>query len=222
VSTTEQLTDPQVAAEMERLGVKELLHFTTNIGLVGILDDGEVLSRARLPASKHLANVYPPNAKVRYDKDWLDHVNLSISRINLRYYDASERWHAHEDLWWCVLSFAPEIAAHRGVSFATTNNRYSNCRQTAGLQGLRALWADSILQYTDRQGREHRADRTDSHARCWPTCRQAEVLYPDGVSTRWLRRVYVVNELHEDIASVATELLDTPKVPIEVRPDVFR
>jgi hypothetical protein len=198
-------------------GVREILHFTTNVGLVGILGDEKLLARSELPAERHLVNVYRTNAKVRYDKVWVDHVNLSLSRINAKFFGASRAWHHNRDVWWCVLAFDPVIASHPEVKFATTNNRYSGCRRRSGIEGLRALWAPKVHQYEGMW-----AERTPQHQRAWPTCRQAEVLYPIAVSTEFLRCVYVVSEMHGDIAETNVDVLGHAPIPVEVRPDVFR
>jgi hypothetical protein len=205
-----------VQTVLERQEIEEIVHFTTNVGALGTLADRRLLSRAQLPTQKHLVNVYPPNARIRYDTFHLDYVNLSVSRINRRFFDASSSWHRNEDVWWCVLSFDPEIATHDGVQFATTNNRYSGCQRAAGAEGLEALFAERIHQYEDRW-----VTRSETSPRRWPTCRQAEVLYPGAVSTEHLRGIYVVNDAHHDVAAGWCELVGHGNVPVEVRPAVF-
>lgn len=124
---------PEILAAAEERGVQNVVHFTTNAGLVGILASGAVKSRERLPDDKHLEHVYQPNALIRKDTPWLDYVNLSIERINRWMFDSSTAWHATEGKFWVVLSFAPDILAHRGVVFTTTNNIYPTCRRAEGL-----------------------------------------------------------------------------------------
>ena len=46
-----------------------------------------------------------PNCAVRYDRDHLDYVSLSISRVASLINISTTRWHGSKDLWWCVLSF---------------------------------------------------------------------------------------------------------------------
>jgi hypothetical protein len=201
---------------LRRRGIREILHFTTNLGAVGVLDDRELLARARLPREKHLGNVYRPNARIRYDKAWLNYVNLSISRINRRFFQASTTWHWARDVWWCVLAFDPIVAAHDGVHFATTNNFYSGCIQAAGAAGLEALFGPRIHQYENRY-----VTRPEGHPRHLPTCRQAELLYPQALSTRYLRRICVVSDVHADIAAGWCDLVGHDDVPVEVLPVVF-
>ena len=196
-------------------GIEELLHFTTNKGITGILGDGEVLPRSQLPTEKHLVNVYPPNARTRYDVAHLDFVNLSITRINRRFFDFSSNWHRHEDVWWCVLAFDPVIATHDGVQFASTNNMYSGCEHATGGAGLDALFAERVRQYEGRY--EHR--RPD-HPANWPTDRQAEVLYPGPLSTDYLRSIYVLSDAHHDVIATNADIYGR-QVVVEVRPGVL-
>lgn len=213
-----------VADVVARLGITEVLHFSTNQGLTGILAEGAVLSRERLPESKYLEHVYKPNASVRKDRAWLDYVNLSISRINTEFFGHSTRWHANQDLWWCALAFDPAIMSHKGVVFATTNNIYTGCQHAGGAAGLEALFAPSVERWPGNLAR-----RTPGMLEAWTTCHQAEVLYPGRLSCDHLCRVYVATGPHADIAAATCEvLMSTPtgsdkhgRIPVEVRPDVF-
>jgi hypothetical protein len=198
--------------------IREVLHFTTNQGLLGILYSGTVKSRARLPEEKKLEYIYRPNAAFRKDTAWLDYVNLSIGRINSQFFDvAAGRWHRDRDVWWCILSFDPVILTHEGVHFTTTNNIYPAARRGTGEAALKALFAQSVHgRYSER------IDRPASLSAAFPTCEQAEVLYPGEVSIQFLRRVYVAR--HEDHDELCGQFAALGLTPLEaaVQPDVFR
>lgn len=184
-------------------GIVELLHFTTNRGLVGVLAKKALLSRFELPKEKYLESVLHVNAAIRpessafFDKsqNWLDYVNLSISEINARYFQVSKRWHINSDVWWCILAFDSRIMTHDGVEFATTNNSYDRCVRQGGVDGLEALFAPCI------QRKAAWSVVRGLRQPCLPTCEQAEVLYPKAVSTDFLRRIYVREDDHHDQAS---------------------
>jgi hypothetical protein len=199
-------------------GITEVLHFTTNKGLVGILYSGVVKPRARLPEEKTLEHIYTPNAAFRKDVAWLNHVNLSIGRINSQFFEVSAgRWHRDKDIWWCILSFDPIILTHDGVCFTTTNNIYPATRRGRGEVGLKALFEQVVYA---RYGA--RIDRPSNLELSFPTCEQAEVLYPGDLSTRFLRKVYVAR--HEDHDDVCGQLaaLGLPPLDTVVEPKVFR
>jgi hypothetical protein len=202
-------------------GITEILHFSTNHGLTGILAEGAVISRMRLPRSKYLEHVYKPNAKVRRDGPWLDYVNLSVSRLNTTYFEHSNRWHQSEDVWWCALSFDPLVLEEDGVLFATTNNMYSGCRRKGGAAGLEALFASRITCWSGKS-----IERPSDMPTAWPTDRQAEALYPAAVSTQHLQRIYVATGSHHDIAASSLDILlpkesRTHRVSIVIAPEIF-
>lgn len=217
-------------------GIVEVQHVTTNTGLLGMLASGSILSRQRLPEEKYIEHVYEPNAQVRKDKAWLDYVNLSMSKINTEFFGHAERWHAHRDIWWCVLALDPTILEHDGVVFATTNNIYTGVTRGTGGEGLEALFADRVVRWHGNV-----ATRPESKPNELTTCHQAEVLYPEQVDISWLRRVYVATPEHADIVGAQIEVLasgssaqggaaEADRLPIDadqqaglivVRPEVF-
>lgn len=183
--------------------IERVLHFTTNRGLVGTLASRSLLSRHRLPHEKYLEHVLHVNAANRpeaaadFDKsqNWLDFVNLSISEINRRFLLVSKRWHNNSDVWWCILAFDPGIMTHDHVTFATTNNSYDLCERNAGVEGMEALFAQRIqCKYGWTVSRGLRPTYLT-------TCEQAEVLYPEALSTDYLRCIYVEEDDHHDRAS---------------------
>jgi len=180
---------------VERRGIKEVLHFTTNLGLIGILDSRYLKSRQRLNKDERLEHIFSPNAAVRdKDADWLDYVNLSISRVNRRFFDISRNsWHKDKPLWWCVLSFEPIILGHEGVYFATTNNIYPGVLRGSGPQALEGMFGAKIEWWEGKF-----ITRVSGLDLALPTYEQAEVLYPGQVSTDFLRSIYVGSEEHVD------------------------
>ena len=216
--TTEEVADldgcPEVLAAAERRGIKNVVHFTTLTGVIGVLATGFLKSRARLPQDKYLEHVYKPNSQLRKDQLWLDYVNLSVERINDWMFDASSRWHAAEGNPWVVLSFHPSILSHAGVVFTTTNNIYPSCRRSEGLDGFCRLFREPI------EGRYGTLHYRDDNIPPWPTDRQAEVLYPGELSCQYLQRIDV--QLEEAVDSIHGVLgglsLD---VSVRYAPEVF-
>jgi len=182
--------------------ISEVLHFTTNRGLVGFLASGELKATKNLSQDEYLSDILHKNSIVRpeaaenFDKseDWMDFVNLSISAINASYMGFSKRWPHNQDVWWCVLGFDPIIMTHSGVYFATTNNGYQHCIRAQGKDGLENLFKPMVRRKAD--WRAYRRSRADN----LPTCQQAEVLYPHAVSVNFLRHVYVQADEDSDRA----------------------
>lgn len=184
-----------VLSECARRGVKEILHFTTDRGLLGIMKIAKILSRKRLPDEQWLEFILKLNVGTRLDTAWLDYVNLSIAAINARFFAiCSRNWHAgDEGLWWCVLAFAPEILAHDDVWFTTTNNFYRSARRARGIEGFQSMYAPRV---SGKYGAT--VSRTASMGGDRTTDPQAEVLYPGELPLDLLRAVYVLNQDHAD------------------------
>ena len=197
--------------------IEEVMHFTTNKGILGILASKALKARSHLQEDQRLEYIFQPNAKERTrDVAWLSYVNLSISRINNSFFSASGNWHKEKNLWWCVLSFVPEILAHDGVIFTTTNNIYTNVQRAPKGNGLEQMFNESISQWKGKT-----ITRSAGLPTNCTTCIQAEVLYPDQVSTQYLKKIYVRNEQSEDELAGQLSFVNHPPVIIEISPAIF-
>lgn len=158
------------------------------------------------------------------DTDYLDYVNLSISRVNTDFFGASRRWHRHTDVWWAIVSVDPVILTHEGVIFVTTNNIYPARRRGTGADGLEALFAGKVRGRYEKVV-ERSADTPANHT----TCVQAEVLYPGEIPSRCIRTVYTATDEHADLVATHYDMLvrrddardARPELPVHVRPDLF-
>lgn len=177
---------PEVVAVARRRGITRVVHFTTVLGIVGILSSRAVKNRKQLPTEKHLEHVYRPNAIDRSrDAAWHEYVNLSVSRINDWMFDRSEPWHVDEGVSWVLLAFSVDILGDPGVVFTTTNNIYPACLRSQGIEGFAQMFADPVFgRYSQRHTRDGLPDSLT-------TDRQAEVLYPGELSLDRLEEIYV-------------------------------
>src|SRR5689334_15443365 len=120
-------------------GITEIVHYTSQRGVQGSVMKWATLSRERIECDEDLAFIYQ-GVWERRDPEWVDHISLSVSRINADLYSRSRK--RFPDYWWGVLSFRPEILDHGDVWFATTNNVYPVCERARGEAGFDALFAD--------------------------------------------------------------------------------
>lgn len=207
---------PDVLYLARERGIIEVVHFTTNHGIVGALSRRAVLSRKRLPAEAHLEHVYRPNVNNRKDPAWLDYISLSITRINDSMFESSRRWHVEDGVSWVVISFTPDILTHPGVVFTTTNNIYPARLRAEGSSGFEQMFAYHVAS---RYGGIK--IRQQNHPANCPTDRQAEVLYPGVLSLQYMQRIDVqTGECQDDVEG----MLGVLDVDVEVRlaPHVFR
>lgn len=199
--------------------INEVLHFTTNRGLVGILATKALKARSLLSQDKYLEHIYLYNCPDRSrDAAWHGYVNLSITTVNWRLFGISmHKWHQQPGIFWCVLSFDPVILTHEGVYFTTTNNMYSGVLRAKGSRGLERLFDETIVRWS---GSVVTRD-TDEPAN-QPTCPQAEVLYPNQVPIEYLREIFVEDEAHLDsVGSELDTLASGYNIRCGVRPEIF-
>ena len=203
-----------IAEIVERRGITEVVHFTTGRGLTGVLDTKAVLSRARVKAEERLEYIIQLNCPTVLDEAWEDFVNLSVTRINRSLFKSSSRkW--HPDHSWALLAFDPVILEHKGVVFTTTNNAYANVvKRASGPEGLEALFAKRIPWGYYGSICTRGRDMTDNLA----TDEQAEVLYPESVSTEFLQTIYVAEHTHADAVCAQLALVGHREVTVMVDP----
>lgn len=199
-------------------GIESVVHFTTNRGSLGVFAAGTLQSRQRLNVDAQLKHIFQPNAAYRgKDVDWLDYANLSISHINSNFFrTASDSWHKERGFFWCILDFSPQILSHEGVWFTTTNNIYTGVSRGQGPDGLEAAFQNPVTLWEGniaRRSPHHPINRT--------TCPQAEVLYPVGVSTDFLQRIYVRTDSESDELAAQMSAVGHRNVTVVVNPDLF-
>jgi hypothetical protein len=213
--------DLEVSSLIAQRGITDVLHFTTNHGLVGAGYSNAVVSRDHLDQSKHLEYIALPNCTDRLkDAAWTDYISLSITVVNNYMLGRSKPWHEHrEDFWWAVLRFDASILSHPGVQFVTTNNTYGDVlRRAPGAAGLDALFGPRIPWGYYGSVRTRRANHPDN----LPTDLQAEVLYPGELSLEFLTGIYVPEaELIDAVYSLQGFFPGLQGIPVEHRPEVF-
>ena len=200
---------------IEEKRITEVLHFTTHQGLIGILDSKKLKPRNRLSEDKRLEHILKLNTPRVMDPGWEHYLNLSIARINSRLFNISaNNW--HQDASWRILSFSPEILSHEDIIFTTTNNMYTGVKRSSGLQGLMKLYEPSVVMW-----QEVKACREPTTISCFPTCEQAEVMYPKDLPTMYLNKIYVAEEEHLMDVEALFGFVDHDVVEVIVDPSKF-
>ena len=196
-------------------GVTEILHYTSDRGVMGSVMKGALLSRERVEADPDVPFIFE-GVWERKDPEWLDHISLSVSRINLDLFRRSRK--RLPDRWWAIMSFSPDILDHDGVCFTTTNNVYNECCERGeGPEGFEAMYATQI-EWGYYGSRKH---RTSHHDDAWPTDRAAEVLYPGEIPLEYLQTVYVEGRQARRMVNAWTEAFGKPELSVTVDPTPF-
>lgn len=217
-----------IAEKINQKGISEVLHFTLDNNLIGIVANGCLLSRVELDKkalnyqSLEFVNDIIWTDRNR-DAEWTDHINLSIDSVNQFLLDRARANNLNHK--WFILSFDPEILTHDEVYFTTTNNAYvPHVRRNKGCEGFELPFTET---YKDRLGYMHsRKPRLEAN---FPTSQQAEVLYPKRLTLEKVLKIYVENEdgfLHATTAiSSCSFLPDCPpltNIEIQINPLKFK
>lgn len=151
----------------------------------------------------------------RKDPEWVDHVSLSVSRINLDLFRRSRN--NFPDFWWAVMSLDVEILDHDGVVFTTTNNIYPPCQRGHGIGGFEAMFGSPIEwgYYGSRKFRHNEL------LEAWPTDRAAEVLYPRRIDIAYVQKLYVPGKQHRRLVHAWAETYGVGELPVEIDPKPF-
>lgn len=202
---------------IQERNINEIIHFTTNVGLVGIFSQNGILPNSELKDESTLAFIFQQNSETRKEKNknWLKYCNLSITKPNHEFFSYSKyRWR-EQDMFWAILSISPDILTHDDVFFTTTNNIYPSCIRGKGVESLELMFSDSI------EGKFQKTfTRTPTHQKSWTTCEQAEILYPNKLDIKYIQKIYVENDLEK--FSVCAQLYSmNKKIEVIVKPEIF-
>ena len=205
--------------------IEEVLHFSTNHGLVGIASIGQVISRDQLevdPENDPQSPLYALNAKnskFRSDPEWTSYINLSISRINKSFLDFSRNWRKKDpDHYWIILSFKPDILDHQNVFFSTTKNIYhGSCIRRQGIEGLQNCFSNCVVSKHNRP-----IYRPPNYPSFWTTCPEAEVLYFKSLSLDYLKCIYVEDEgTYDQVVTTLQALIDRTDINVIINKNKF-
>ncbi|MEO1530148.1 MAG: DarT ssDNA thymidine ADP-ribosyltransferase family protein [Planctomycetota bacterium] len=208
-----------IAEFVQNRGITEVLHYTTNSGLTGIIAQRAIKCRNLLREDDYLEHIYKQACvDRRLDRPYHGYVNLSLSRINAGLFNiASGNWHRDIDGYWCIFSIRPEILNHDSVIFTTTNNIYPSVCRGKGLRGLESMFSESVSgRYGSTISR-----RVETPA-SFPTCPQAEVLYPNELSLDYVETIYFKSGEDADAARGAFDACSVPPVPCVVNGAKFQ
>ena len=197
-------------------GITEILHFTTDKGVLGSLRKGQLLSRKQVEDDPDLAFIFLGVWPVKVP-EWVDHISLSLSQINRELFERAEQ--NLPDRWWAVMSFDVAILDEPDVWFTTTNNSYTEvCRRGQSIEGFEDMFAEHVPWGYYGSVVHRRADYPDN----LPTHRQAEVLFPEAIDLEHLLRIYVELPEQRRMIKAWCSAFDRSEPTIEVQPEIFR
>jgi hypothetical protein len=190
-------------------GISEIVHYTSERGVMGTIMKKALLSRQGVEEDDEVDFIFE-GIWERKDPDWVNHISLSVSRVNLDLFHRSRE--NFPDYWWAIFSFGPEILDDSDVWFTTTNNVYEPCRRGQGVEGFQSIFEEPIPWGHHGSKKWRSAGMPDA----WPTDRAAEVLYPASIGLEHLQKIYVPGKQHRRLVRAWSEIYGAGDLPIEI------
>ncbi|MGH2702804.1 MAG: DarT ssDNA thymidine ADP-ribosyltransferase family protein [Actinomycetota bacterium] len=183
---------------------------------MGSIIVGSVLSREAVERTEEVAYIYEGVWERSRDIKWIDHISMSLTKVNVDLFQRSRINHPH--WWWAIMSFAPDILDDPGVVFTTTNNAYAEtCLRGEGRAGFDAMFAPSVLW-----GHYNTCEfRGDNHPRNLPTHNAAEVLYPRAIPLSRVQAIYLRDGAQRSLINSWCEIYGRDPLPVVVDPALF-
>lgn len=205
----------RVAARARARGVSEIRHYTSERGVMGSIMRGRLLSRDRVEGDPDLAFIFE-GVWERRDPEWVDHISMSVSQINVDLYQSSRK--RFPDYWWAVMAFDVAMLDAPDVVFTTTNNVYDDvCRRAPGIAGFEDMFADEV-PFGYHGSVKYRPASRAAHL---TTDRAAEVLFPGEVTLDSMQALYVPGRQHKRMVDAWCEVYEHPELPVLIDPSPF-
>ena len=162
--------------EIEERGIEYLIHFTPTINLMGIFEQGKLLSRALLEEFD-----VAHTDDIRFDDK--NYINLSIQHPNSFLFNRFREKTANEShIYWCVLKIDKKYIYHQDTLFSVTNAANSYNKRNVGVTGdidkFRMMFTPSLTVVTSYNSRVISRGNLKSK---YPTDEQAEVLVKNEI-----------------------------------------
>jgi hypothetical protein len=205
-----------VAAAALGRGITEVLHYTSEKGVMGSIIVDALLPRAQVETNEEVAFIYEGVWDRSRDMDWIGHTSMSVTKVNTDLFRRS-RWN-HPQWWWAIMSFPVDILDDPDVVFTTTNNAYTEtCQRSSGLDGFTAMFAEAVpWGYFDTVAR-----RGPGFPLALPTHNAAEILYPDALPLSQLSALYLPDPTNLSLIRTWCEIYGRDPLNIVVRPNLF-
>jgi len=190
--------------EVEARDIKWLVHFTPAFNLLGIFEEGRLLSRQIMESKgmEHLdiLDYVQFTDDIRYDDK--NYINLSIQDCNHFLFGVfRNKTKGFLDVTWCVIRIDPKIIWEQDVRFSVTNAANSHNKNNVGISGGLHKFLDMFSESLEVISSSNRRVLSRSGlSKNLTTDEQAEVLVKDEIHLDKILQVCFENE--NDLARV--------------------
>lgn len=179
--------------EIAKRGIECLIHFTPTLNLFSILENRELMSRAKLESLDieqfDILDYVQFTDDVRYDDK--NYINLSLSWPNTFLFSRfRQKTYDNFTINWCVLKIDPKHIYDENSLFSVTNAASNAAKKQFGISGdvnkFRMLFKEQLNINTFNGVRT--LSRNSLHSK-YPTDVQAEVLVKDSIPSESIMEV---------------------------------
>ena len=206
-------------SEISDRGIEFLIHFTATINLFSILENQELMSRAKLESLDieqfDILDYVQFNDGVRFDDK--NYINLSLSGPNTFLFERfRQRTSDDVTINWCVLKIDPKYIFDESTLFAVTNAASNAAKSQYGISGdfqkFNMLFKDNLVINSSNGART--LNRNGVHSK-YPTDVQAEILVRDMIPAASILEVCFESEEKLAEAKAAMSSFDTSNFVID-------
>jgi hypothetical protein len=203
----------ELKKEVNLRRIDHLIHFTPTINLYSILENGELMSRAKLECLdiEHfdILDYVQFTDDIRYDDK--NYINLSLSGPNTFLLSKfKEKTQNDQTITWCILKIEKKFIFYHDTLFAVTNAASNAAKRqfgiSGGLENFRMLFKEQLNINTYYGVRT--LARNGIHPK-YPTDVQAEILVKDKIPTESIITVCFESEEKMAEAKAAMSSFDT-------------
>lgn len=205
--------------EIEKRGIESLIHFTPTINLFSILENGELMSRAKLEnldiEQFDILDYVQFTDDVRYDDK--NYINLSLSAPNTFLFSRFRQKTKNDfTINWCVLKIDPKHIYDSDTLFSVTNAASNAAKRQFGISGdlekFKMLFKERLNINTFNGIRT--LNRNSIHQK-HPTDVQAEILVKDSIPIESIFAVCFESQEKMAEAKAAMSSFDTNNFVID-------
>jgi hypothetical protein len=203
--------------------ISELIHFTPTKNLYGIMEMGEIMSRARLEELdvEHfdILDYIEFNDEIRYDDK--NYINLSISSPNTFLFSKfRDKTKDDPTIVWCVLKIETKYIYEYDTLFSVTNAASNAAKKQFGISGniemFKQLFANELIFKTYRGNRKIKRGKIKDK---YPTDVQAEILVKSSIPISSIKKVCFLNNEELAMTKAALDNFNTDNFIVE--PEIF-
>lgn len=205
--------------EVSERGIEYLIHFTPTINLLGIFEQGKLLSRSLIERfdieQTDMFDYVEFTDEIRFDDK--SYINLSIQHPNSYLFNRfMEKTKDDSYINWCVLKIDNKYIYEDETLFSVTNAANSYNKRHTGITGdidkFRAMFAPSIRVVTSYSERTIQRDNLKSK---YPTDEQAEVLVKREIPVSDILQICFKDENDLAAGKAALNDYDTSKFVVD-------